>query len=208
MTTLKIPKKSSTRIEKIYEEGRGSEGARAGTFEGPEFLPEHDKVYDPVDASEISEDIQPKARLKVNFWEANVHFKVVVHNFQTNLSEGRYDPDFLAEADRAKALRDSGACEAFKNHSLSYSGAKSNRSTAVPSPVKLRVRTFKGYDEAVEKDITLISIDPKDYSFTFAYLPGTHQYTSAERPDKIISNDISMGALETIILKEDGRGPE
>ncbi|KAL7266557.1 hypothetical protein RUND412_010892 [Rhizina undulata] len=197
--------------------------------EALKFLPEHDKVYEPVDASKISEDIQPKARLADNFWEANVYFKEGVHNFQTNLSEGRYDPDFLAEADRAKALRDSGACEDFKNQQFElFWGQKQQipRGAIAGEASRVKVqtlakhnflkegdvwsyrRTFQGYDEAVEKDIILISIDPKDYSFTFAYPPGTHQYTSAERPDKIISNVISMGALETVILKEDGRGPE
>ncbi|KAL7270244.1 hypothetical protein RUND412_007052 [Rhizina undulata] len=101
------------------------------------FLPEHDKVYDPVDASKISEDIQPKARLADNFWEANKVMFELQEDFQR-----------------------------------------------------------------------LVSIDLKDYSFTFAYPPGTHQDTSAEQPDKIISNVISMGSLETVILKEDGRGPD
>ncbi|KAL7266402.1 hypothetical protein RUND412_011053 [Rhizina undulata] len=177
--------------------------------EALKFLPEHDKVYELVDASKISEDIQPKARLADNFCEANVHFK-----------EG---------ADRAKALRDSGACEDFENQQFElFWGQKQQipRGAIAGEASRVKVqtvakhnflkegdvwsyrRTFKGYDEAVEKDITFISIDLKDYSFTFAYPPGTNEYTSAERPDKIISNVISMGALETLILKEDGRGPE
>lgn len=53
----------------------------------------------------------------------------------------------------------------------------------------------------------LIAIDPDDFSLTFSYPPGKLQVSSDQKPDKVISNVVSVTALENLLCKEDGRAP-
>lgn len=53
----------------------------------------------------------------------------------------------------------------------------------------------------------MTAIDPADFSLTFSYPPGRLQVSSDQKPDKIISKVISITALESLLCKEDGRGP-
>ncbi|KAF8472467.1 Asx homology domain-containing protein [Kalaharituber pfeilii] len=195
-----------------------------------DLLPTIDKIF--VPSSNTDADPNGEPALVADFFESNQVFKDSLIEFQDDLSNGRYEPTYVAQAASARKARLEGAADKYKDGQYELYWGQRQRTGMVAgaaAQIKLPELVQKGLlkagdiwafrrkfcienskrDIIIEKEVKVadVTVNEGKYSLVFHIPPGPHKFSHPSREDIVLEGVVSPQAVETLILKTHPKTP-